>query len=271
MNMLTNQTQTKNKSRGLFDNPIMKQLGEVKEKSENCVSYKGVALKCVFFIITIVSGVALALLLHMLPLANIISQDGVSFNYAEAVAAAIALGMFIVAPFVAMFAKRTIPVSGAIYCASVGYLYAFIGNLLSAVRGQIFLAMIITVALFFAIMLVYMTGRININKRFSSVLRVLFITMIVSTVLLAVSYFIPGLNVASMFVISNPLISIGLSVVGVVIVSLFLLVDFKTVKDAVDNKLPKKYEWAGAFGIMFSVIWLFIEVLSLISKVQDLG
>lgn len=264
-----NTIQTQNMSSQIFENPIMKRLSKVKEKDSTAVTYKGVALKCGFFIMTIIAGAALALLLHSLPLQSFISDDGILLTYAEAVTAAIALGIFIISPFVAVFAKRTIPVSGALYCAGVGYVYTFLGNLLTEFRSQIFLALIITVALFIAIMLVHISGKINVNKKFFAVIKVVFATLVVSSLLLTVAYFIPGLNQASVFVLSNPLISIGFSVIGIATASMFLLADLKTVKDVVENKLPKKYEWAGAFGIIFSVIWLFIQVLNLISKVQN--
>lgn len=118
-------------------------------------------------------------------------------------------------------------------------------------------------------MLAYMSGKVRVTKKFSFVAKVLFGTLIISSLLLAVAYFIPGLNQASVLVISNPTVSIAFSVIGIVIVSMFLLSDFKKVTDAVENNLPKKYEWTAAFGIIFSVIWLFIEVVGLIAKIQD--
>ncbi|MGN1111592.1 MAG: Bax inhibitor-1/YccA family protein, partial [Acutalibacteraceae bacterium] len=226
--------------------------------------------KCMFFVLAVIVGAALAFLVHLLPSAGVFHYEGTAFNYSEAVAAAVAAGIFIIAPLVALIAKCTIPVCGTLFCASVGYIYAFLGNVLTEVRGQIFLALIVTVALFAALMLAYVSGKININKKLSSVIRVLFATLVISTILLSAAYFIPSLNQAAVFVMSNPIVSIGLSALGIVLVSLFLLNDFKAVTEAVEYKLPKKYEWVGAFGIVFSVIWLFIEVFGFITRVQDI-
>ncbi len=252
----------------IFKNPIMKKFDRIQEISSGGVTtYKGVALKCLFFVVAVMAGAALALLLHSLPSDGFAFYEGTALTCAETIAAA---GIFIIAPLVALIAKCTIPVCGTLFCASVGYIYAFLGSVLTEVRGQIFLALIITIALFAALMLVYVSGKININKKFSSVIRVLFATFVISTLLLCAAYFIPGLNQAAVFVMSNPLVSIGLSALGIVLVSLSLLNDFKAVTEAVEYKLPKKYEWVGAFGIVFFVIWLFIEVFGFITRVQDI-
>ena len=66
----------------------------------------------------------------------------------------------------------------------------------------------------------------------------------------------------------NAVINIGASVLMVIIASLFLLVDFDTIKHAVDDELPKKYEWYAAFGLAFSVIWLFFKILELLGKAK---
>lgn len=255
----------------IFKNPIMKKFDRIQEKSSGGVTtYKGVALKCLFFVVAVMAGAALALLLHSLPSDSFAFYEGTALTCAETAAAVAAAGIFIIAPLVALIAKCTIPVCGTLFCASVGYIYAFLGSVLTEVRGQIFLALIITIALFAALMFVYVSGKININKKFSSVIRVLFATLVISTLLFCAAYFIPRLNQAAVFVMSNPLVSIGLSALGIVLVSLFLLNDFKAVTEAVEYKLPKKYEWVGAFGIVFSVIWLFIEVFGFITRVQDI-
>lgn len=267
--MNTISTQTKTATSGFFDNPIIKKLAETNETSSQNVTYKGVAKKCAYFIVTVVIGVALAFLLNAVPSGTFISEDGIIVGYAEAYAAAAAAIIFIISPFVAMFARRTIPISGTLYCMSTGYIYTFAGNILPEFKSCIFLALIITVAIFISLMLAYMSGKVKVTKKFSFVAKVLFGTLIISSLLLVIAYFIPGLNQASMLVISNPTVSIAFSVIGIAIVSMFLLSDFKKVTDAVENNLPKKYEWTAAFGIIFSVIWLFIEVVGLIAKIQD--
>jgi uncharacterized YccA/Bax inhibitor family protein len=41
--------------------------------------------------------------------------------------------------------------------------------------------------------------------------------------------------------------------------------DFDFIQKGVQNRIPKKYQWTGAFGIMVTVIWLYLEILRLIA------
>jgi uncharacterized YccA/Bax inhibitor family protein len=50
---------------------------------------------------------------------------------------------------------------------------------------------------------------------------------------------------------------------------MFILIDLQNVREAVENQVPKSYEWDGAFGIVFSVIWLFAEILQLLTSTKD--
>ncbi|WP_294466916.1 Bax inhibitor-1/YccA family protein [uncultured Ruminococcus sp.] len=58
--------------------------------------------------------------------------------------------------------------------------------------------------------------------------------------------------------------SIGFSVLGIITATLFLLTDFDTIEKNVENNLPKKYEWSAAFGLAFTVIWIYLKVLDLL-------
>lgn len=64
-------------------------------------------------------------------------------------------------------------------------------------------------------------------------------------------------------------IGIGFSVVVVVLASLNLLLDFQFIDDGVKRGLPKSYEWFGAFGILVTLVWLYIEVLRLLAKLKS--
>ena len=87
--------------------------------------------------------------------------------------------------------------------------------------------------------------------------------------MILVSVFIPALSGVATAIVSNPVWCIGIGLIGVIVASMFILVDLQNVKEAVNNKVPKFYEWDAAFGIIFSVIWLFAEVLSLISNIKN--
>ncbi len=66
---------------------------------------------------------------------------------------------------------------------------------------------------------------------------------------------------------STPL-GIGISIFVVIIASLNLIIDFDMIERASQIGAPKYMEWYGAFGLMVTLIWLYLEILRLLSKVR---
>ena len=96
-----------------------------------------------------------------------------------------------------------------------------------------------------------------------------FITSVLSSLAVLILALIPATRPLVAFVTTNPLICIGFSVLGIIIATLFLLCDFETIRQVVENKLPKKYEWSAAFGLAFTVIWLYFKILDLLAKLTN--
>jgi uncharacterized YccA/Bax inhibitor family protein len=67
---------------------------------------------------------------------------------------------------------------------------------------------------------------------------------------------------------SSP-IGIGFSLLVVAIASLNLVLDFDFIEQGVASGAPKYMEWYGAFGIMVTLVWLYLEILRLLSKVRS--
>jgi len=63
--------------------------------------------------------------------------------------------------------------------------------------------------------------------------------------------------------------SIGFSLFVVVIASLNLVMDFDFIEDAAEKGVPKYMEWYGAFGLLVTLIWLYLEILRLLSKLNS--
>ena len=66
----------------------------------------------------------------------------------------------------------------------------------------------------------------------------------------------------------NSWMSIGISVFVIVVAALNLFMDFDQIEQGVQRKLPKFMEWYGAMGLMITLVWLYIEFLRLLSKMQ---
>jgi len=66
----------------------------------------------------------------------------------------------------------------------------------------------------------------------------------------------------------NSMISIGISAFVIVIAALNLFLDFDQIEKGVQQKMPKYMEWYGAMGLMITLVWLYIEFLRLLSKLN---
>lgn len=67
----------------------------------------------------------------------------------------------------------------------------------------------------------------------------------------------------------NGLIGIGFSVVVVVIAALNLVLDFDSIESMAAAGAPKYYEWYGAYGLLVTLVWLYLEILRLLMKLRS--
>ena len=89
--------------------------------------------------------------------------------------------------------------------------------------------------------------------------------MLLYLVSFIMSFFGSGIG----FIHSNGLFGIGLSLFIVGIASLNLVLDFDYIEDGADRGLPKYMEWYGAFSLMVTLIWLYLEILRLLAKLRS--
>ena len=68
---------------------------------------------------------------------------------------------------------------------------------------------------------------------------------------------------------NGSLFSIGFSLVVVVIASLNLVLDFDFIEEGAEKGAPQYMEWYGAFGLLVTLIWLYIEILHLLAKIRS--
>ena len=84
-----------------------------------------------------------------------------------------------------------------------------------------------------------------------------------------VSFLLNIFGVPTGYLHDNSLLSIGISVVIVIIASLNLVLDFDFIEQGAASSAPKYMEWYAAFGLMVTLIWLYIEILRLLSKIAS--
>jgi uncharacterized YccA/Bax inhibitor family protein len=71
------------------------------------------------------------------------------------------------------------------------------------------------------------------------------------------------------FVRDNSMLSIGISLFIVAIAALNLILDFEMIEQGAQRGAPQFMEWYAAFGLMVTIVWLYLEILRLLSKLSS--
>lgn len=251
-------------------NPIIRKLSKIEETGEHAVTYAGIAGKCGFFLLMIAVGVALAVILQSIsPMTVDMEGEMVTFSVPAAAAAGVCAIIFVLMPLLAVLLHRTIPVTGSLFCISSGYLVNFLGLMMPLYRPLILLAFVLTVATVTGMAMLYAKGVVRVTKKFRTVVTTLFLGTIVGGLLMLICWMVPGLRPAAALFTEDPVVSVAVSLVYVIIAALFLLVDFDAMQRMVERRLDAKYEWVAAFALCYSVIWLYFKILDLVIKASQ--
>ncbi|MBR5091226.1 MAG: Bax inhibitor-1/YccA family protein [Ruminiclostridium sp.] len=260
-------------------NPIVRRISRINEYDGGTVcTYKGIAGKLLFFVLMVAVGVALCLIVkNSAFIAGETVFEGVLYEDSDPIVITkidlILMGaatlISIIAPFVAIFARPAIPVVGSLFCVATGYMLSWLAvTFADQYMAPVLLALVITLIIVFTMGFLYGMGIIQVTQKVKTFIMTAMITVCVGSLLLLIGSFIPVVNGFVAQIMSNPVISIGGSVLMVIVGTLFLLVDFDTIRECVEKGLPKKYEWYAAYALAFSVIWLYFKVLQLVIKIM---
>ena len=124
----------------------------------------------------------------------------------------------------------------------------------------------LTFGTLFALLFAYRSGLIKATENFK--LGVVAATGGIALVYLA-SFVLSFFDVRIPFIHESGLIGIGFSLFVVVIAALNLVLDFDFIESGVEQNAPKHMEWYAAFGLMVTLVWLYVEFLRLLSKLQS--
>lgn len=173
----------------------------------------------------------------------------------------------IISFIVIMFNRKAIAIAAPVYAASEGLLLGGISAMFEkAYPGIAIQAIASTFAALFSLLFLYRIGAIKCTEKFRSVIFMSTLSIAgIYLVNLIGSFF--GLHVPQIF--TSSAIGIGFSLIVVVIASLNLIIDFDFIERGAQSMLGKSYEWYGAFGLMVTLVWLYIEILNLLSKLRD--
>lgn len=175
---------------------------------------------------------------------------------------------FIVA-LITVFKKSWAPITVPIYAIAEGFVLGGISFLYNAqYEGIVSNAIFLTLGILISLLMLYKSGYIKATENFK--LGVLAATGGIALVYLA--NFIMGFFGSSIGVLNpmnSSLLSIGFSLFVVVIAALNLVLDFDFIEKGVENGAPKYMEWFGAFGMLVTLIWLYLEILRLLAKLNN--
>lgn len=173
----------------------------------------------------------------------------------------------LITAIITIFKKSWAPITAPIYATAEGL---FLGGLSAFFEtrypGIAFQAVGLTFGTLFGLLLAYRTGIIRATENFklgifaatSGICLVYFVGFIMS-------FFGAGIP----YIHEAGMIGIGFSLFVVVIAALNLVLDFDFIEQGAAHGAPKYMEWYGAFGLLVTLIWLYIEILRLLAKLNS--
>ena len=137
-----------------------------------------------------------------------------------------------------------------------------------AYEGIVMQAIGLTLGILASLLLAYRSGMIKATENFKLGIAAatggIFLLYFVSFIM---SFFGSGISVLDPS--NSSLMSIGISLFIVVIASLNLVIDFDFIEEGAEKGAPKYMEWYGAFGLLVTLVWLYLEILKLLSKLRS--
>ena len=170
----------------------------------------------------------------------------------------------LITALVTSFRPKSAAISAPIYAVFEGLLLGGLSALFESMYGGIVMrAVMLTLAVFFAMLFLYRSGIIKVTQKLK-------MGIFAATAGIAVVYLVSFIGsffgMEFSFLHGNSNLSIGISLLIVAVAALNLVLDFSFIEEAAGTGAPKYMEWYGAFGLMVTLIWLYIEILRLLSK-----
>ncbi|MGH7529169.1 MAG: Bax inhibitor-1/YccA family protein [Gemmatimonadales bacterium] len=176
------------------------------------------------------------------------------------------IGGFVVG-LITIFKPTLAPVSAPIYALLEGLALGAISAYFEArYPGIVVPAVALTFGTLAALLFVYRTGVISVTENFK--LGVCAATggiAVFYLVAIGLSFF--GVRIA--FLHEGSLLGIGFSLFVIVIAALNLVLDFDFIEKGAEQGAPKFMEWYAAFGLLVTLIWLYLEILRLLAKLRS--
>ncbi|MFC9733683.1 Bax inhibitor-1/YccA family protein [Streptomyces roseolus] len=182
----------------------------------------------------------------------------------------IAIGAALVALVLALVQSFKRKASPALILGYAAFEGVFLGVISAAVStyiadGVVIQAVLGTMAVFAGVLIAYKMGWIRVNRRFTGFVMAAamgFMLLMVANLLFSVFAGGDGLGFRSGG------LGILFGVIGIILGACFLALDFKQVEDGVTYGAPREEAWLAAFGLTMTLVWIYLEMLRLLSILQ---
>jgi uncharacterized YccA/Bax inhibitor family protein len=172
-----------------------------------------------------------------------------------------------VTALVTAFKQTWAPITAPIYALCQGLALGGISAIFErAYPGIAIQAISLTFGVLFVLLLAYKTGIVRATRGFK--LGVIAATGAIALVYVVNMFMTLFFHSSMSFLNSSSPLGIGISVVVVIVAALNLILDFDLIETGARMGAPKYMEWYGAFALMVTLIWLYLEILRLLGKTR---
>ena len=168
---------------------------------------------------------------------------------------------------VTVFKKNIAPWTSPIYAFCEGLFLGVITLFFNkSYPGIAVNAVFLTISVLFCMLFAFKAGYIRATNKFYAIVGVSTMAIMLLYVVNLIITMFGGAGIG--FIYASSTFGILFSVAVVIIASLNLIIDFDIIQKGATSGAPKYMEWYGAFALMITIIWLYIEILRLLSKLR---
>ena len=234
-------------------NPVYNRIDRMSSSyvgSYSQATYLGIGIKVLFYVLVTLVGAALGI--YFL-------NNNSSFLMGSLFFSGILTFIF---AMLAMTFPKTSMICGSLYCLFEGMFIGIISLMFEAMIGGVIITAVLgTISIVLVTGVMYATGLIKVTRGFYKFLMMFSFAFIVTMLLLFLASLFPRFS----GIFDNFTLTLSISAISILLASLFLISDFKQASSIVESGAPKEFEWLAAFGIAYTVIWIYIEVLRFVA------
>ncbi len=199
----------------------------------------------------------------------VLSDGSIGYNYSIPTLAWVGLIVGLGLAFLLMFRPQLARFVAPLYAIAQGFFVGAISRMYETFfDGIVVQAAGATLAVFGVMLLLYRTRIIKVTDRFRRIVVSATIGIMVFYGVCLLIRLFAGPDAVS-FLSSPSLLGIGFSVLVAGLAAFNLALDFDFIERGAQQGLDKNFEWVGAFGLLVTIIWLYLEMLRLISKLRQ--